>query len=277
MIATPKLIGGTLILFHRIIMSSSSGWTSENLSSHSTLFAISPVKKKPVEMESTKPSTTAKSTEESTMKSESKKKKFYVGMKRESVASNSDSNIESKKRGKTMKSQTTEAEDTLENAIEDVDNVNEARRIQQKLHVLKKKADAKVHTFEKSAEKDGLSYKGKDAVKCPGSDCDNSFDPEGEYNGGVCTGCDEQEPNNDTMYCIECIEKCECGEEYWCSKCRKECKVCEEKIICKECDIATECEHCRELVCEDCTREVGNHMHTMVWCIECEGQTRSRW
>jgi len=239
------------------------------------------VKKEPEESmsESTKPSTAAKSTEESTMKSESKKKKFYVGMKRESVASKSksDSNIKSKKRVKIPKSQMTEAEDMLENAIESLDTVEEARILQRRLALLKEKVDSKVKHFEKSAERDGLSYKGKDAVKCPGSDCDNSFDPEGEYNGGVCTGCNEQEPNNDTIYCIECIEKCDCGEEYWCSKCRKECKVCEEKIICKECDIATECEHCRELVCEDCTREVGNHMHTMVWCIDCEGQMRSRW
>ena len=246
-------------------MSSSRGWTSEKLSSHSTLFAKSLVKREPAESmsESTKPSTATISTEESTMKSESKKKKFYVGMKRESVTSNS--NIKSKKRGKIMRSQTTEAEDMLENTIEGLDNVEEARIIQRRLALLKEKVDSKVHTFEKSAEKDGLSYKGDGAMKCSGSDCDNSFDPEGEYFGGVCTGCSKR-------FCIECHDECGCGK-VWCWDCRQEC--CGE-TICKGCCHFT-CKQCEEPCCEDCLREVGNHMHTLEWCISCERQSRSRW
>lgn len=221
--------------------------------------------------ESTKPSTAAnKSTEESTMKSESKKKKFYVGMKRESVASsnsNSNTNTQSKKRVKIpkSKSQMTEAEDMLENAIDGLDTVEEARILQRRLALLKEKVDSKVQHFEKLAEKDGLNYKGEGAMKCSDCDCDNSFDPEGEYFGGVCTGCSK-------TFCNGCHDECGCGK-VWCFDCRQEC--CGE-TICKGCCHFT-CEQCNEPCCEHCLREVGNHMHTLEWCISCEKQSRSRW
>jgi hypothetical protein len=39
----------------------------------------------------------------------------------------------------------------------------------------------------------------------------------------------------------------------------KMCKICEFAVISKECESAVECEHCGEIVCKECTREV--HLH----------------
>ena len=157
-----------------------------------------------------------------------------------------------------------EAEETIENAIEDVDDIDEARVIQRRLDLLKKKADTKVQHFEQSAEEDGLSYKGGDAVKCPDPDCDNSFDPEGEYCGGKCAGCK-------ALYCSKCLVECGCGR-LLCSDCRQTCCGCEEVWICKECDNVDTCECCGELVCanDDCCTAHGYGKYAIVICHNCE-------
>ena len=80
--------------------------------------------------ESTKPSTKAKSTEESAMKSESKKKKFYVGMKRESVTLvlvTVTSKVRSEARSLSLR-WVTEAENMVENAIEGLDSLYSKRK-----------------------------------------------------------------------------------------------------------------------------------------------------
>ena len=152
-----------------------------------------------------------------------------------------------------------------ENAVEGVDTVEEARLNQEKLNALKQKADAKVRSFEYEEERNRLSYNGKGARKCPGSDCNNSFDPKDEEYCGRCAGCSKK-------FCIECHNECGCGK-VWCWNCRQEC--CDE-TLCEGCCHFT-CQRCDELRCEDCLREVGNQMHTLEWCISCEKQSRSRW
>ena len=164
------------------------------------------------------------------------------------------------------KTSTSEAEEMFEDAIDKIDNAEEAKRIQWELALLKKKVDAKVKQFEESAKNDGMRYKGEGAMKCK---CGSSFDPEGFY-CGMCTGCS----NN---FCEDCLVGCECGEQ-WCSGCMKECSVegCD-KILCDGCDCSVECERCSERVCEEtCTREVGNCRFTLTWCIDCEEQERRR-
>ena len=155
-----------------------------------------------------------------------------------------------------------------DNAIEGADTVEEARRIQEKLDALKQKADAKVRRFEYEEEQRGLNYNGKGARKCPGSDCNNSFNPKsGEY-CGRCAGCSKK-------FCIECHHECGCAGKVWCWDCRKDC-CCEDVNVCERCCHFT-CERCGEPRCEGCLRKVGNYRHTLEWCYDCEEQSRSRW
>ena len=126
-------------------------------------------------------------------------------------------NTNKKKQAKTRTS-----EKAIVRAIEETDNLEEARRIQRWLALLKQKADVKVQNFEEIAQRDGLSYKGKDAKKCPDFDhCGNSFHPEGKYYG-VCAGC----PDGKEIFCNDCLWECvQCGER-WCIDCKDKCCYC---------------------------------------------------
>lgn len=169
------------------------------------------------------------------------------------------------------------ARKAIDVAIEKTDNLKDAKRLQRKLDILKQKVDAKVKQFEEADKKARLNFRGKGAVKCAGSYCSNSFNPDDSFFCGFCTNCSNNDDNEVPNFCEECLVSCECGEMMWCYDCKHQCKCCEEAILCKDCESSVKCEHCHELVCDDCTREVGNYRYTLVWCIECEEQTRSRW
>lgn len=203
------------------------------------------------------------------------KSKYWVGSKDGEEITSSNKRLKTSAQAKTdakkkrAKTFTSEAEETIEDAIVKSDNLKEVKRIQWELALLREKADAKVKIFEESAKKDGMRYEGEGAKKCK---CGCSFDPNGYY-CGMCAGCSDDVAN----FCEDCLVGCECGEQ-WCLDCEKKCSVeCCDKILCDGCDCSVKCEHCSELVCEDCTREVGNRRVTLTWCIDCEEQTRSRW
>ena len=192
-----------------------------------------------------------------------------------SKRSSSQGRAEAKTKQKTES--TSGARKAIDVAIEKTDNLKDAKRLQRKLTILKQKVDAKVKQFEEADKKARLNFRGKGAVKCAGSYCSNSFNPDDSFFCGFCTNCSNNDDNEVPNFCEECLVSCECGEMMWCYDCKHQCKCCEEAILCKDCESSVKCEHCHELVCDDCTREVGNYRYTLVWCIECEEQTRSRW
>lgn len=141
---------------------------------------------------------------------------------------------------------------SVEQVVKDGIELSELRSVQSKLKNLTELVDKEVKSQEYGEEKRGLNYKGSGAEKCK---CGNTFDPDGDY-CGVCEECGL------SNMCIECLHECKCESIRFCGDChsKRTCKVCEMSVLCGEdCDGATKCEHCHEIVCEECTREV--HLH----------------
>ena len=141
-------------------------------------------------------------------------------------------------------------------------DITKCKMIKSKLESLLSTANQRVSMLEKKAKKQGLAYKGEDAIKCG---CGNTFQSESEY-AATCDKCADDKEK--VEQCSECVKPCEvCGENL-CDSCQVTCSGCDD-TFCKEC--MSECGSCHELFCDrnkDCAL-VGPDYGGGSCCIYC--------
>ena len=84
-------------------------------------------------------------------------------------------------------------------------DITDCLAIQSTLESILGKAKERIALLNEELENQGLSYKGKDKVKCG---CGNTFQSEGDY-GKTCEECPEEKREEK---CIECTKVCQGAE-----------------------------------------------------------------